>query len=196
MLQVSSSAEAFCLPDATEVLSGMVVSWYPPAECTRPFCAGITQHEVLRHVYASVKHLMPPHLCLRPPEPQYGSAAEAGPTRKGSTTAVAELPATPAAKPEAAGLLRRWSSVHLEASVGHISGTAEPHLFEAFQGAHLRAAAACDVADLSCHGRQLGLAGYSSMLMANICMSELTCTPQMVGAAIWCSLDCSHQHHT
>ena len=64
---------------------------------------------------------------------------------------MADLPAPPAAKPEAAGLMERWLSVYLEASVGHISAIAGPHKFEAIQGAYLTAAAASGVADLSWH---------------------------------------------
>ena len=172
-LQHTSAAEAFCLLDAPYVQSSMLVSWSPIAKCTCPCCAGITQHEVLRHVYACVKHLMPPQLRLRPPESQYGSAAEEGATRKGSTTTVADLPAPPAAKPEAAGLLERWSSVHLAASVGHIGGSAEPHKSETIQGAYLTAAAASVWQTLPAIWRKLCLAGCSSMLAASTCMSRL-----------------------
>ena len=102
---------------------------------------------MLRHVYASVKHLMPPQLRLWPPEPQRSSAADLGATRKGSTTIVADLPCPRAAEPEAAGLMECWSSVHLGTSLGYISGNAEPDKSEAIQGAHLTAA--FDVADCS-----------------------------------------------
>ena len=191
-LQHTSAAEASCLLIAPKVQSSTLVSQSPAAERMRPCCAGITQHEVLRHVYGSVKHLMPPQLRLRPPESQYGAAAEEGATRRGSTTTMADLPAPPAEEPEAAGLLERWSPVRLGASVGHIGGIAEQHKVEAIQGAYQLLVSWQTFPVI---GRELDLARCSSMLTVSPCMTRWPCTRLMVAAAIWLSLNASRQHH-